>query len=107
MIVPKHQLATKSEFGNDEQAQRKVFQSFPTLLSNAARRFTFPASWPNTINMSLNPQDMIETIQVIGEVDVAYTHDGASDNFVYDVWFKASGVRFVDMLRRYATLETA
>lgn len=37
-------------------------------------------------------KDALETIDIIGEVDVAYTHDAdaASDDHVYDVWFKAS-----------------
>lgn len=24
----------------------------------------------------------------IGEVDVAYTHEAAADDYVYDIWFK-------------------
>lgn len=32
----------------------------------------------------------LETIDVIGEVDVAYTHDSDSDDYVYKVWFKVS-----------------
>lgn len=37
-------------------------------------------------------KDALETIDIIGEVDVAYTHDddAAADDHVYVVWFKAS-----------------
>lgn len=32
----------------------------------------------------------LETIAVIGEVDVAYTHNTDDNNYVYDVWFKVT-----------------
>lgn len=34
-------------------------------------------------------QEALESIDVIGEVDVAYTHDSDSDDYTYVVWFKA------------------
>lgn len=35
-------------------------------------------------------KDALETIDVVGEVDVAYTHDATGDDYVYDVWFKVT-----------------
>ena len=33
-------------------------------------------------------QSALETIEVIGEVDVAYSHDAHNEDYVYGVWFK-------------------
>lgn len=59
----------------------------PVLRFKTSSRFLPPhPSKPSTV------KDALETIDIIGEVDVAYTHDvdAASDDHVYDVWFKAS-----------------
>lgn len=51
----------------------------------------FPATPHSSSNFAFFAmQDALETIAVIGEVDVAYTHDTAGDDYVYDVWFKVS-----------------
>lgn len=43
-----------------------------------------------SLNLTFSAQDALETIDAIGEVDVAYTHDAAGDDYVYDVWFKVT-----------------
>lgn len=63
-----------------------------TSIAVVKQHTTLPPPFPRSANLLFLCKDALETIDIIGEVDVAYTHDSISDDYIYDIWFKASVV---------------
>lgn len=98
--TPQEQKQSHSRIDESGSASRtisldafRVKPSAEALQAELSRRHTQPYPAISSLRQSVFLcKDALETIDVIGEVDVAYTHNSTGDDYIYDIWFKASVV---------------
>lgn len=79
-----------SVFSHSQEARARQYLSSRIFIfsTHVVHALKSPPPAASSSNLFLPLKDALETISVIGEVDVAYTHDTAGDDYVYDIWFK-------------------